>query len=85
MDSFVLTTAIIGGFVIGGFWGTISLVVGIVRKRVWMGILGLVICIGFGVLMTTVFYKPATLSIVPAGIMALLIFLLSRTKESNKF
>ncbi|MBQ2704405.1 MAG: hypothetical protein IJF58_02525 [Clostridia bacterium] len=80
MNSFQLITAAIGGFVIGGFCGSLSLAAGIVRKKLWIGILGLCFCIGFGVLMTTVFYQPAFLSLIPSGVIAALILLLTKKK-----
>ncbi len=66
--------------VIGGFCGSLSLVVGMIRKRLWIGILGLCVSIGFAVLMTTVFYQPAFLSIIPSAIVSLFIFLLTKIK-----
>lgn len=78
MDLFILMTSIIGGVVIGGFCGSLSLIVGIIRKKIWIGMLGFGISIGFGVLMTTVFYQPAFLSIIPSGIMTFLIFMLTK-------
>jgi hypothetical protein len=80
MDSFYLITSIIGGIAIGGFCGSLSLVIGIIRKKLWLGILGLCVSIGFGVLMTTIFYQPAFLSIIPSAIVSLLIFLLTKIK-----
>ena len=80
MDLFNLISSIIGGIVIGGFCGSLSLIVSIIRKKLWMGILGLVISIGFGVLMTTAFYQPAFLSIIPSGIITFLILILTKTK-----
>ena len=73
-----LIGAIVGGIVIGGFCGVLSLVVGIMRKKLWLGILGLGISIVFGVLMTTVFYQPAFLSIIPSAIIAGIIVLLTK-------
>lgn len=80
MDLFNLITSIIGGIVIGGSCGSLSLIVGIIRKKLWIGILGLGASIVFGVLMTTVFYQPAFLSIIPSGIITFLIFILTKTK-----
>ena len=80
MNLFDLVISIIGGVVIGGFCGSLSLMFGIIRKKLWIGILGFGISIAFGVLMTTVFYQPAFLSIVPSGIMTFLIFILTKTK-----
>ena len=81
MNLFYWITAIIGGIMIGGLCGSLSLIVGIVRKKVWLGILGLGVSIVFGVLMAAVFYQPAFLSIIPSGVMAFIIFMLTKKKR----
>ena len=80
MNLFNLISAIIGGIIIGGFCGSLSLIFGIYYKKLWIGIIGLCISIGFGVLMTVVFYLPAFLSLIPNAAFVLLIFLLSKSK-----
>ena len=81
MNLFYLITAIIGGIAIGSFCGSLSLIVGIIRKKVWLGIVGLGISIVFGVLMAAVFYQPAFLSIIPSGVMASIILMLTKKKR----
>jgi len=75
-----LISEIIGGFFIGGLCGSLALVLGIIRKKKLLGFIGFAISIGFGVLMTTYFYKPAFLSIIPSAVFAIIILLQTKTK-----
>ena len=74
--------AIVLGTLVGCFFGTFPLIFGIIRKKIWLGILGLVVCIVFGLLITyiTEITCAALLSAIPATIITVLIFLLSKKR-----
>ena len=78
VDLVYLIGAVCGGIAIGGLCGSLSLLVGILRKKLWLGLVGLGVSMVFGVLMTTVFHQPAFLSIIPSAIVTGLIFLFTR-------
>ena len=78
-----LIGAILGGIVIGAFCGSASLIVGIIRKKKLLGILGFSVSIIFGVLISAVFYQPAFLSIIPSAIFVGIIFLLTKNQKKN--
>lgn len=75
-----LIAAIIAGVIAGGFCGSFTLMFGIIRKKIWLGILGFVVCAILGAIMTSVFHGSALLSAIPAAIITVLIFLLSKKK-----
>ena len=75
---FIIAIAL--GTLVGCFFGTFPLIFGIIRKKIWLGILGIVVCIAFGLLITyiTEITSAALLSAIPATIITVLIFLLSK-------
>ena len=75
---FDFISALIGGLFIGAFCGALSLIVGIVKKKKVLGLVGFLVSVLFGVIMTTVLSQPAFLSIIPSAIFAGIIFVLSR-------
>ncbi len=77
---FFFLGALIGGLSVGAFCGAFPLIVGIVKKKTTLGIIGLCVSILFGALMTTVFSLPAILSIIPASVFAIVIFCISGKK-----
>ena len=56
---FNLIGSILGGVIIGAFCGAISLIVGIIKKKKALGLIGFFVSIAFGIFMTTVLYQPA--------------------------
>ena len=80
---FNLISAIIGGVMIGAFCGSVSLVVGIIKKKKLLAFIGFFVSIAFGVFMTTILHKPAFLSVIPSAIFTGIIFLLSANRKSN--
>ena len=78
MELFYFIGAILGGIIIGGICGLIPLVLAILRKKVILGVIAIIICSLFGVIMTTLVYQPAFLSVFPALIMVGIILLLTR-------
>ena len=75
---FDFISALLGGLFIGAFCGALSLIVGIVKKKKVLALVGFLVSVLFGVIMTTVLYEPAFLSIIPSAIFAGIIFVLSR-------
>lgn len=75
---FDFISALIGGLFIGAFCGALSLIVGIVKKKKFLALVGFLVSVLFGVIMTTVLSQPAFLSIIPSAIFAGIIFVLSR-------
>ena len=75
---FDFISALIGGLFIGAFCGALSLIVGIVKKKKVLALVGFLVSVLFGVIMTTVLSQPAFLSIIPSAIFAGIIFVLSR-------
>ena len=49
---FNLIGSILGGVVIGAFCGVISLIVGIIKKKKSLGLIGFFVSIAFGIFMT---------------------------------
>ena len=80
---FYLIGAILGGMMIGAFCGSVALIVGIIKKKKILGILGLSVSVIFGVCMTTMLYQPAFLSIIPSAIFAGIIFILTKNQKKN--
>ena len=78
-----LIGAILGGAVIGAFCGSLSLIVGIIKKRKALAFIGFAVSIIFGIFMTTVLYQPAFLSIIPSAIFAGIILILSKNPKKN--
>ena len=78
MTLFDLISSIIGGMVIGGFCGSLSLVVGFAKNKKLIGICGFAFCIAFGTVMAAVLHKPAFLSLIPSALVVGLIFFLSK-------
>lgn len=81
LELMFLISNIIGGSAIGALCGGLPVVIGAIRKKVWLGMLGLGICIVFGAFMTTVLHQPGFLSVFPAAIMAGVIFWVTRKKK----
>ena len=75
---FDFISALIGGLFIGAFCGALSLIVGIVKKKKVLALVGFLVSVLFGIIMTTVLSQPAFLSIIPSAIFAGIIFVLSR-------
>ena len=82
---FNLIGSILGGVIIGAFCGAISLIVGIIKKKKALGLIGFFVSIAFGIFMTTVLYQPAFLSIIPSAIFAGIIFILTITPSLTCF
>ena len=80
---FNLIGSILGGVIIGAFCGAISLIVGIIKKKKALGLIGFFVSIAFGIFMTTVLYQPAFLSIIPSVIFAGIIFILTKKSKKN--
>jgi len=80
---FNLIGSILGGVIIGAFCGAISLIVGIIKKKKALGLIGFFVSIAFGIFMTTVLYQPAFLSIIPSAIFAGIIFILTKKSKKN--
>lgn len=80
---FYLIGTILGGAIIGAFCGSISLIVGIIKKKKLLAFIGFAVSIVFGIFMTTVLYQPAFLSIIPSAIFAGIIFILTKNPEKN--
>ena len=80
---FNLIGSILGGVIIGAFCGVISLIVGIIKKKKVLGLIGFFVSIVFGIFMTTVLYQPAFLSIIPSTIFAGIIFLLTKSQKNS--
>ena len=80
---FNLISSILGGVVIGAFCGAISLIVGIIKKKKSLGLIGFFVSIAFGIFMTTVLHQPAFLSIIPSAIFAGIIFVLTKNQKKN--
>ena len=78
---FNLIGSILGGVIIGAFCGAISLIVGIIKKKKALGLIGFFVSIAFGIFMTTVLYQPAFLSIIPSAIFAGIIFILTKNQK----
>ena len=78
-----LIGSILGGVIIGAFCGAISLIVGIIKKKKALGLIGFFVSIAFGIFMTTVLYQPAFLSIIPSAIFAGIIFILTKKSKKN--
>ena len=78
---FFFIGAVIGGMSIGALCGAFPLVVGIVKKKTTLGIIGLYVSVLFGALMTTVFSQPAILSIIPSSVFAIIIFCITANKK----
>ncbi len=77
MELLDIFSKLIGGFFIGGGCGLLPLIVGIVRKKTVLGIVSMVVCVLFGILMTMVFSLPAFLSIIPSAVCAVFILIYS--------
>lgn len=84
MDVFDIFSKLIGGLFIGGGCGVLPLIVGIVRKKTVLGIVSMVICVLFGILMTMVFSLPAFLSIIPSAVCTVFIFIYSATIKKHE-
>lgn len=84
MDYFEIVSKILGGFVIGGVCGVLPLIIGIVRKKIAFGIISIVSCALFGILMTTVFSQPAFLSLVIALACTAFILIYSATRKKHE-
>ena len=80
---FNLIGSILGGVMIGAFCGAISLIVGVIKKKKALGLIGFFVSIAFGIFMTTVLYQPAFLSIIPSAIFAGIIFILTKKSKKN--
>ena len=80
---FNLIGSILGGVIIGAFCGAISLIVGIIKKKKALGLIGFFVSIAFGIFMTTVLDQPAFLSIIPSAIFAGIIFILTKKSKKN--
>lgn len=77
-DVFNLVSKIIGGFIIGAFCGVAPLVLGIIKKKYLLGILGIIACILIGTICTVLLHLPGFLAIVPAAIFILIIVLVKK-------
>ena len=80
---FNLIGSILGGVIIGAFCGAISLIVGIIKKKKALDLIGFFVSIAFGIFMTTVLYQPAFLSIIPSAIFVGIIFILTKKSKKN--
>ena len=80
---FYFIGAILGGAIIGAFCGSLSLIVGIIKKKKLLAFIGFTVSIIFGIFMTTVLYQPAFLSIIPSAIFAVIIFILAKNQKKN--
>ena len=74
---------LIGGVVIGAFCGVLPLVIGIMKKKTLLGVLGMAMAVVFGGICTCVFHLPAFLSIIPAVIITLTILLIEKKKDNE--
>ncbi|MBE6629702.1 MAG: hypothetical protein E7624_02495 [Ruminococcaceae bacterium] len=80
---FQMVGAIIGGVMIGALCGMLSLIVGIMKKKAVLGVVGFAISVLFGVIMSTFLQQPAFLSIIPSAIIAGIIFLLTKKNQNH--
>ena len=80
---FDLIGSILGGVIIGAFCGAISLIVGIIKKKKALGLIGFFVSIFLGIFMTTVLHQPAFLSIIPSAIFTGIIFILRKNQKKN--
>ena len=75
---------LLGAFT-GSLCGLLPLLIGIKRKKIWLGISGLIICMILGTIIASSFlFKAATICIYPAGVITMVIFFLSINKFSKK-
>ena len=81
-ELFYLISHIIAGIGMGGFYGIIPLVAGIIRKKILMGIVCMVICVLFALSMLLLFNQPASWTLVLAAAMAGCIVLLTKNKKA---
>lgn len=79
MESVHLIMSIIAGIFMGGICGALPLAFGIMRKRLLLGILGMVLCLLCGVVAVAVL-NMMFLTVLPAAIMAGIIYLTTQNK-----
>lgn len=78
-ESIFLVMNIIAGVIIGGISGIIPLLTAIYHKKTCIGILGLIVCIPFGVI-AVAFLGTMFLAPIFAGVIAIAIFLFLKKK-----
>lgn len=71
--------AMIAGALVGGINGIIPLLIGINRKKPWIGVFALIVCIPFGVI-AVAFWGAMLLTPIFACALALVIFLVYKNK-----
>ena len=69
---------ILGGLFIGAFCGIVPLILGIIKKKYLLGILGILTCILTGTICILLLHLPGFLAIVPAAIFTLVVILVKR-------
>ena len=79
MESVHLIMSIIAGILMGGICGALPLALGIMRKRLLLGILGMVLCLLCGVVAVAVL-NMMFLTVLPAAIMTGIIYLTTQNK-----
>ena len=79
MDSVQLVMSILAGIIIGAVCGMILLILGIMRKELLLGILGMVLCLVCGVVAVAVL-NMMFLTVIPAAIMTGVIYLTTNNK-----
>lgn len=77
-ESFLLVGTIVGGFFAGAVFGVVPLICGIVRKKLWLGILSQALCIACALCMPLAFAQPISWTIVLAILLSGLIFFVTR-------
>ena len=79
MDSVQLVMSILAGIIMGAVCGMIPLILGIMRKKLLLGILGMALCLICGVVAVAVM-NMMFLTVLPAAIMAGVICLTAKSK-----
>ena len=79
MDSVQLVMSILAGIIMGAVCGMIPLILGIMRKKLLLGILGMVLCLVCGVVAVAVL-NMMFLTVIPAASMAGVIYLTTKSQ-----
>lgn len=82
-ETFLLVGTIVSGFLVGAMFGAAPLICGIVRKKLWLGILSQLLCIACGLCMPLAFSQPISWTILLAILLSALIFFVTKKKSKS--
>ena len=82
-ETFLLVTTVIGAFLAGVFYGVAPLICGIVRKKLWLGLLSQLLCVVCAMCMPLAFGQPISWTVLLAAFLTVLIYFVTKKKAKS--